>query len=264
MHKHPPFLAVTVKGHLDQQWANLHSTQPKLPVDMPPTPDSTPMPVTPTSYDTDKADFNLTPDEPLAVSTNYVFASFQPITRQVFTNQTGCFPTISMSGHKDILIMYCYDSNYIHAEPMRSHTGAEIVAAYQHIHKLLTEHGLKPQLQKLDNEASEALQQFMTAEDIDYQLAPPHIHQCNAAECAIRMFRNHFIASLCSSDKDFPLRLWDKLLPQAIITLNLLHGSQINLHLSAWAQVHGNMFDHNCTPLVPPGTHVLVHEKPSV
>ena len=59
---------------------------------------------------------------------------------------------------------------------MRSCTGAEIVAAYQHVHKLLTERGRKPRLQKLDNEASEALQQFMTIEDIDYQLAPPHIH----------------------------------------------------------------------------------------
>jgi len=38
-----------------------------------------------------------------------------------------------------------------------------------------------------------------------------------------------------------PLYLWDKLLPQATLTLNLMHGSQINLNLSTWAQVHDKL-----------------------
>ena len=54
--------------------------------------------------------------------------------------------------------------------------------------------------------------------------------------------------------------LWDQLLPQAEITLNLL-GAQLNPKLSAWAQLHGT-FDFNRTPLAPPGIHVIVHEKP--
>jgi len=33
--------------------------------------------------------------------------------------------------------------------------------------------------------------------------------------------------------------------------------------LLAWSQVHGT-FDFNRTPLAPPGTRVLVHEKPSL
>ena len=103
----------------------------------------------------------------------------------------------------------------------------------------------------------------MTEQDVDYQLAPLHIHRANAAERAIRTFKNHFISGLCSADKDFPLHLWDKLLPQAILTLNLLRGSRINPNLSAWAQVHG-AFDFNQTPVAPPGTRVLVHEKPTV
>ena len=77
------------------------------------------------------------------------------------------------------------------------------------------------------------------------------------------MFKNHFIAGLCSTDANFPLKLWDHLLPQALITLNLLRGSWINPQLSAWAQVHGE-FGYNSTPLAPQGTRVLVHEKPSV
>ena len=102
----------------------------------------------------------------------------------------------------------------------------------------------------------------MTQEGIDFQLTPPGIHRRNAAERAIRTFKNHLIAGLCSTDPKFPLYLWDKLLPQAMITLNLLRGSRLNPKLSAYAQVHGP-FDFNRTPLGPPGTKVLVHEKPS-
>ena len=35
----------------------------------------------------------------------------------------------------------------------------------------------------------------------------------------------------------------------------------MNPKLSAYAQVKGE-FDYNCTPLAPPGIHVLIHEKP--
>ncbi len=107
------------------------------------------------------------------------------------------------------------------------------------------------------------LQQFMTSENIDFQLVPPQVHLRNAAERAICTFKNHFIASLCSTNKDFLLHLWDRLLPQALITLNLLRGSRINPKLSAYAQLHG-AFDYNRTPLAPPGTRVLVHKKPAV
>jgi len=102
----------------------------------------------------------------------------------------------------------------------------------------------------------------MTAETINFQLVPPHVHCCNAAKWAIQTFKNHFIAGLCSTDNKFPIHLWDRLLPQAELTLNLLRGSCINPCLSAWAQLHGPI-DFNRTPIVPPGIHVIVHEKPT-
>jgi hypothetical protein len=52
------------------------------------------------------------------------------------------------------------------------------------------------------------------------------------------------------------------LLPQCLLTLNFLRRSRINPQLSAQAQING-AFDFNCTPLAPPGTMVLIHEKPS-
>ncbi len=123
--------------------------------------------------------------------------------------------------------------------------------------------GLRPKLQKLDNEASTALQHAMRDEKIDFQLVPPHVHRRNAAERAIRTFKNHFIAGLCSVDPHFPLQLWDRLLPQASTTLNLLRPSRLNPRLSAEAQLNG-AFDFNRTPLAPPGTKVIVHETSSV
>ena len=92
---------------------------------------------------------------------------------------------------------------------------------------------------------------------------PPHLHRRNAAERALQTFNNHFISGIVSKHKDFPLHLWCHLLPQAIVTLNLLRSSRINSNLSAHAQLHGQ-FDFNETPFAPPGKKVIVHQKPTI
>ena len=95
------------------------------------------------------------------------------------------------------------------------------------------------------------------------QLTPQGIHRRNTAERAIRTAKNHLIAGLCTINPKFPLYLWDKLLPQAELTMNMLRGSRMNTKLSAWDQVCG-VYDYNSTPIGPPaGTRVLVHEKPN-
>jgi hypothetical protein len=73
-----------------------------------------------------------------------------------------------------------------------------------------------------------ALRNYLTKKGIDYQLAPSHIHQRKNSERAIQSFKNHFISGLCSVDPNFPLKLWDKLLPQATLTVNILMKSIIN------------------------------------
>ena len=242
-----------IKGHLDQQRAGIQSTS-KPPSTLPPS-DSP-------GYPESASDIHPPLTDPPALRSSYLYAACEPITSQIFTDQTGRFLCPSSAGNSYILLIYDFDSNYIHVEAMPSRTSAAILAAYTRAIDLLTSRGLRPRLQKLDNEASIALQDFMDLRDIDFQLAPPNVHRRNAAERAIRTFKNHFIAGLCSTDPDFPLHLWDCLLPHALITLNLLRGSRINPQLSAYAQVHG-AFDFNRTPLAPPGTRVYVHEKPN-
>jgi len=288
--KYPPQSIAMVKGHLDQSRKNQRSTKmpsttpssipppksalpvstkivnvqspqgqhsPKIPS---PIPSILPSPVT--EFTTSEADDTFPTSEPNNARTHHCYASIiTPAAGKIHTDQTGQFIIPSSTGNNYLLIVYDYDSNSILAEPIPRRTGPCILLAYQTVHARLVAAGLRPQLQRLDNECSEALKDFFTAESIDYQLVPPGMHRRNAAERAIRTFKNHFIAGLCSVDKHFPLHLWDKLVPQAEATLNLLRGSRINPKLSAYAQLQGT-FDFNRTPIAPPGIRVLVHVKP--
>jgi hypothetical protein len=105
------------------------------------------------------------------------------------------------------------------------------------------------------------LNNFFTANDVDYQLVPPHCHRRNAAERAIRTFKEHFVVGLSPVDPAFPLHLWDRLLPQAEIALNLLWTSRLHPQLSAAAHFHG-LVDYNKTAFAPPGCNIIAHEKP--
>jgi hypothetical protein len=102
-----------------------------------------------------------------------------------------------------------YDCNYIKVIPMKSRSASEWVKAYGSIHQELTVKGFKPKLQTLDNEASTALKNFFTANDIANQLVPPHCHRRKDAERAIRTFKEHFLAGLSSVEPSFPMHLWD-------------------------------------------------------
>jgi hypothetical protein len=130
--------------------------------------------------------------------------------------------------------MYDYDSNSVLSAPMKNRADKEMVREFDFLIQAFITRGLKPHLQHLDNEASSALRNYLTKQGINYQLAPPHIHRRNNAERAIQTFKNHFIDGLCSVDPAFPLKLWDKILPQATITLNLLRKSRINKRMSAY------------------------------
>jgi len=231
-----------MQGHMDQEWQHKNSTKPKE--DLPHVDDT----------------FPLAPLDGTHI--HFCYATMFELTGQIYTNQTGKFVAPSSTGNNYILILYVYDSNAILAVPFKSHKSESILNAYKAGHAQLCAMGLHPQLQCLNNEASWALQDHMTTEGIDYQLIPPNLHCHNAAERAIHTFKNHFIARLCSTNKDFPIHLWDWLLPQAELSLNLSWGSCINPSLSAWVQIH-RPFDFNHTPIAPPGIRVLVHDKPT-
>ena len=239
-----PKSEATTLGHLDQQRKNIQSTKAQNDVQN-------------TMHTPSPLDQGLRTHALYATTISYN----QPMGK-LYTDLTGHFPVQSSRGHKYILVAYNFDSNSIHVRPLKSRHDNDTIKAYEDIYNMLTQRGQKPRLHWLDNKASKTLKNFIHKEQTEYQLTPPHIHRRNTAERAIRTFKNHSISGLCSVDKTFPLHLWCRLLDQAELTLNMLRTSRINPNLSAHEQLHG-IHDFNTTPLGPPGTKCIVHEKSS-
>jgi hypothetical protein len=99
---------------------------------------------------------------------------------------------------------------------MKSRSAYKWLKAYGGLLQELTSRGFIPRLKTLENESSAALKSFSTANDVEYQLVPPHCHRRNAADSDIRTFKEHFISGLASVDTDFPLHVWYPLLSQRI------------------------------------------------
>jgi hypothetical protein len=234
--KHLKLTPATAMGHMNQRRHYIRSTS-KAPIEK-----------------------QSTPDTDLGTKTHLVYAVIVD-QGQLYTDLTGKLPVRSSKGNSYVMICYIYDCNYIKVIPMKSRSASEWVKAYDSIHQELTVRGFKPKLQTLDNEASAALKNLFTVNNIAYQLVPPHCHRRNAADRAIRTFKEHFVAGLSSVDPSFPMHLWDRLLPQAEITLNLLRTSRLHPQLSAAEHFHG-LVDYNKTAFAPPGCKIIAHEKP--
>ena len=153
------------------------------------------------------------------------------------------------------------DSNGILQEPMKNRTSGEMIHAYQKLIDRLKSAGITPKHHILDNECSADFKQTIRDNNMTYQLVPPHNHRRNMAEKAIQTFKVHFLSILCGADKDFPLHLWDRLLPQAEHTLNMLRRSKVTLTVSAFAYLWGQ-HDYNANPFAPLGCKVEAHVTP--
>jgi hypothetical protein len=193
------------------------------------------------------------PDLDQGINTQYAYAA------TIYTDQTGRFPVVSSKCNKFIMILYDNDSNAILAQPIKDRTVPELLRAFQAMERELVARGLKPKLMKLENEASKLLKTYRHQDNITFQLVPTYSHIRNSAQRAIIKFKDHLIAGLCSTDKSFPMHMWDRLLPQEVITLNMSRTSRINPKLSASTHIDGQ-YDFNRAPLAPPGTRIIANE----
>jgi hypothetical protein len=180
----------------------------------------------------------------------------------MYTNQTGWFPVQSSRGNKLIMVLYEIDGNYIDNEPMQDSQESSLIKAYNTLWARVTKSGkVRPMAHILDNEALELFKEKIQ-KNCDLQLVPPDTHRENLAERAIQTFKSHFIAILEGLDPSFPITLWDRLLPQAILTLNLLQQAKVDLSVSTYQFMYGE-FDYNKMPLAPLGCAVQMHESPN-
>jgi hypothetical protein len=112
------------------------------------------------------------------------------------------------------------------------------------------------------NEASQLLKNYLYTQCISYQLLLPYSHRRNAAERAIRSFKDNLIYGIYSTDKAFPMHLWDIFLPHAVITLNMLITLRLNPKLSASTH-SGVQYYYNMAPIAPIaplGKIIIAHE----
>jgi hypothetical protein len=142
--------------------------------------------------------------------------------------------------------------------------GKHRIPAFNTIMARLAACGLLVDLNIRDNEASADFKRVITKSwKTKFQLVPLDMHQRNKAKRMIRHFKNHFLFILAGVNATFPPYLWDLLLPQAKLTVNLLRQNKINPKISTWEFVNGP-FDLNKTPLAPVGCRVLIHAKPTM
>ena len=238
VNKHFPESEETQKGHLNQQRQGVRSTQPK-------------------AVDFEEVDKSKTKDK----KEKDVYIKVIEIKNTIYSDQTGKFPTTSRSGKKYIMVLVEIDSNAILVEPMNSKNDAEMQRAYLHLLQRLKRQGVQVKKHILDNECSESMKELIR-ETCKLELVPPGCHRRNIAEVAIKTFKQHFTSVLTGTAATFPLGLWDKLLPQAELTLNLLRQSNSTPNVSAYAHLFGQ-FDYNRMPLAPMGCAVQVHEQSS-
>jgi hypothetical protein len=234
----------TIMGHLSQQRQNVWSTKSKAPA-------TNQAPLTPP----------IAP-QPSTLPANEVYIHVYPISK-LYTDNTGRFPIKAHSGNQYVMIAYHANGNLIFQQAFKSRSNTHRIAAYNAIMTRLVARGLSVDLQILDNKASAAYEHAVTFTwQAKFQLVPPNMHRRNRAEQAIRTFKAHFLSILAGVDLTFPPYLWDLLLPQAELTLNLLQQSALNPRISAWEFFQGP-FDFNKTPLGPVGYCVLIHTKPA-
>jgi hypothetical protein len=165
---------------------------------------------------------------------------------------------MSYDGSVCFLVLYHYKSNAIMATPITGLDDVCIFNAYKLNFNELKHKGYKPIMNVLDNQATKHTKKILTKEEGKLQLVEPHNHRVDAAERAIQTFKDALIVALTTTDRDFLLQLWDKLMMQVINTLNMMRASRINPTISVYEILHGP-YDWNRYPLSSLGCKAVVY-----
>jgi hypothetical protein len=95
------------------------------------------------------------------------------------------------------MVMVEINSNAILVEPMKSRKDEEMIRAYNALLLQLKRAGIVPKKHVLNNKVSENMKNHIrNLFKFDMILVPPGCHQRNAAEVAVRNFKDHFVSIL--------------------------------------------------------------------
>ena len=149
-------------------------------------------------------------------------------------------------------------SNTILQAPLVNRKDKHRIRAYNSIMQRLTEKRHQVDVQILDNEVSTKFRKTnMDDWNETYQLVHPNVHQRKIVERSIRTFKEHFISVLDVVDPTFPKFMWDNLLVQTELTINLLRQAKLNPSMST-REYFNSAFDFTATPLAPIGCKLII------
>jgi hypothetical protein len=198
--KYYPKTTKTTKRHLNQTRKNVWSTKVK----------ATPLETCNSSHLHGKKVRN-------------VYTHTYMVRKAMFSNPTGRFLIQSLRGNKFIMVMAEIGSNAIVVKPMKNCTDAEMIRAYNTLLLQLKRASITPKKHVLDNEIFDNMKNHIRDTcKLDMELMPPGCHRWNAAKVAIHNLKAHFLSALAGVANNFPPNLWDWLLPQTKITINLI------------------------------------------
>ena len=144
---------------------------------------------------------------------------------------------------------------------MSTQCDATMIDTFKNIYEYLKVLNIAPKFHILENECSKAVQKYIKSEKVEIQLVEPHNHQVNAAEPAVKEIKYHIISALATVERDFPIQIWEKFIPQIQDTLNLLRTSRQNASISSYQEMEG-VFDFDKTPISILGSKSLSYIDP--
>ena len=139
------------------------------------------------------------------------------------SDQTGAFPHMSARGNRYIIVMEDSDAGPIIATAIKSRHKEHLLEGFKEMHDTLIKVGINPVLHRIDNEFSKELIKEIEARGLKYQTTLGGNHQTVAAEHGC--------------DPTFPKNQWDRVLPVAVLTLNMMRPSQINPAKSVYNKI---------------------------
>ena len=247
LEQNEPISTAMHEGHLRRARAGIRSTK-----------DSTSS--SPLKTATDKELFLTDIDATDSIIASVISDSPSDIIGSLHADATGRFPIASSRGTQYYLIFHDERTNFIHVEPMRDRSSHAQETAFESALIIFRTRGALPPILRIDNEMSASLVTIVKKKfDLTIERAPPQNHRTLRAERAIQTWKSHFISTICTAPDSFPLLEHDRLVPYAVMTLNLLRESRTRPGISAWEHLHGKINWNGCI-FAPPGIAVIAFE----
>ena len=114
--------------------------------------------LTPTNTISDQMESQT--QEPKNEKNHQVLVPIKEVEREIFGDQTGCFPVTYNQVNSYVVVFYIVNSNSIKSVTIKIRVKYKLLRSYESMYSYLTERGCKPKLHKLYNKNSKDVENF--------------------------------------------------------------------------------------------------------